>query len=179
MLEYRVTKYDPGKRDAEGRYIVDDWISRSQIGEEFGGRRLSEEDYQRVEDAYVEAALRMLRESGVERLAVHGLENARGYRPATFDLAEGAILASGAIGEAVRGLLREHFWCRLASADGAYVHVGRDFYLYLGVPRPVPESISLAQASGLFVEPFASPYAADPDDEQPNERLHRSPRTGA
>jgi hypothetical protein len=55
-------------------------------------------------------------------------------------------------------MLRGDFWCRLESA-GAFVHVGYDYYVYVGVPVESPEAAALARQLGLFVEPFRSPYS--------------------
>jgi len=51
--------------------------------------------------------------------------------------------------------------CRLEGAD-AFVHVGWDYYMYVGVPRPCPAACRQANDLGLYVEDFASPYRGDP-----------------
>src|SRR4051812_49375725 len=61
MYQYRVTKYDPAKRDRWGAYPEDEWISQCQIGQAFGGVVLTAAEYQRVENAYVTAALAFIR----------------------------------------------------------------------------------------------------------------------
>lgn len=167
MVEYRVTKGDPGNRDLNGRYTTGEWTSWSQVGQEVAGRVLTIQDYWKVEDAYVIAAVQMLSESGVEWLAVCGLENATGYVPATFDLHEGAILSGNGLQHALRCMLRERFWCRLEGDGGAYIHGGRDYDLYVGVPRPAPESTKTARAAGLFVESFGSSFRSDSRGEHP------------
>lgn len=168
MFEYRVTKYDPGNRDRDEGYCVDEWTSWSHVGEIFGNRLLTIQDYWKVEDAYVIAAVHMLSESGVDSLCVSGLKNEANYVPETFDLREGAVLAGNQLQHAVRCLLREYFWCRLEDDGKAYLHVGPDLHLYIGVPRPVPESIGTAHEAGLFVCAFASPYKTLFRGKQPN-----------
>ncbi len=155
MFEYRVTKYDPSFRDANGAFTRDEWISVTDIGRSFGGEKLTREEYQRVEDAYVATALAFLREAGVEALTVAGLEN-HGGTPLAFT--EGSVLLLEQIGEVIRWVLREEFWCRL-EATGAFVHLGYDYYTYLGVPRRCPQAEQFARQQGLFVEPFHSPYS--------------------
>jgi hypothetical protein len=44
---YRVTKYDPALRTESGAYTGDDWTMFSQIGEAFGGVRLTRATYLR------------------------------------------------------------------------------------------------------------------------------------
>ena len=34
-MYYRITKYNPEFRDEEGRYILDEWTSVTDIGKEF------------------------------------------------------------------------------------------------------------------------------------------------
>ncbi len=154
MVEFRVTKYDPAHRDARGAYTRDEWTAVSDIGRAFGGVVLTAAAYQRVEDAYATAAVAFLREAGVAALAVTGLEN---HATVPLPFAEGSSLGQAEIGGVVRRVLREEFWCRLEGAE-AFVHLGYDYYMYIGVPRPCPEAEMLARSLGLFVEPFQSPH---------------------
>jgi hypothetical protein len=163
VFEFRVTKYDPANRDCRGAYARDEWTSVSDIGRAFAGVVLTEAEYQRVEDAYATSAVAFLREAGVSALVVAGLEN---HAAVPLPFANGSSLGLSEVGEAVRRVLREEFWCRLEGA-GAFVHVGWDYYMYVGVPGPCPSAATLARQLGLFVEPFRSPYSeqrqAEPD----------------
>jgi hypothetical protein len=136
MIEYRVTKYDPRLRDPSGRYLLDEWTSAGDVGRPFGGVLLTYEEYRRVEDAYV------------------ALENHRRHPEAPL---EGATLVGPLLEQAIRSILREEFWCPLEGGD-CFLHFGWDYYMYVGVPGPCPEACLLATGSGLFVEPFRSPY---------------------
>ncbi len=156
MHQFRVTKYDPAHRDTTGAYLLDDWTSSSDVGRVFGGTTLTPERYQAVEDAYVSTALSFLSESGISHLRVAGLES----RPPTKDApSEGDEVSLEALEVVLRGLLRERFWCRLEAANG-FIHVGWDYYMYVGVPQGCPAASAAASAQGLFVESFPSPYAA-------------------
>ncbi len=154
MFEYRVTKYDPALRDGDA-YTQGEWTAYSDIGRPFGGVVLTSDQYQRVEDAYVAAALDFLREAGVSALLAIGLENGGGS-PAS--LIEGSMLSLEQLGDAIPRLLREEFWCRL-EGSGAFVHVGYDYYKYVGVPQACPQAEQKAGRLGLFVEPCSSPYS--------------------
>ncbi len=153
MFEYRVTKYDPTRRDARGAYTWEEWSSFGDIGQSFGGQVLTVGEYRRIEDAYVSAALAYLREVGVEALAVEGLE-AHGSPP---PFAAGDSLGLSETAEVIRRVLREEFWCRL-EGPAAFVHIGYDYYMYVGVSRACPEAERLSQRLGLYVEAFRSPY---------------------
>ena len=162
MFEYRITKYDPAGRDDRGAYSRDEWTAYGDIGRTFGGEVLTLAEYQRVEEAYVAAALAFLREAGVETLTVEGLE-ARDHSPG---IADGLSLGLSTVAEVVRRALREEFWCRLEGPE-AFVHIGWDYYLYVGVPRTCPAAERLAQRVGLHAESFRSPYRClgpDPRD---------------
>lgn len=156
MFQYRVTKYDPARRDAAGAYTLDEWTSFSDVGRTFSTGTLSSAEYQRIEDAYVAAARAFLQEAGVASLTVVGLENPRGV---ALPFAEGAELSAEAAGAILPRLLREEFWCRLES-DVGFVHVGYDYAMYLGVAQPCPAAEALAYRLGLFMEPLPSPYIA-------------------
>jgi hypothetical protein len=154
LFEFRVTKYDPAHRDRHGIYTRDEWTGVSDIGRAFGGVVLTEPEYRRVEDAYATTAVAFLREASVETLAVAGLENDTAV-PLLF--AEGSLLGLAEVEHAVQRMLRAEFWCRLEGA-GAFVHVGYDYYMYVGVPVACPDAAALARQFGLFTEPFPSPY---------------------
>jgi hypothetical protein len=153
LFEYRVTKYDPAFR-VRGAYKREEWISVSDIGKSFGGVVLTEAEYQRVEDAYITAALSFLSEAGLTELVVEGLEY-RGGSPLPFS--EGSVLRGAELGQALRRVLREEFWCRFEAPNG-FIHVGYDYYMYVGVPQSCPESQKLVRELGLFAEPLESPY---------------------
>lgn len=159
MKEYRVTKYNPRLRDPQGAFVGDDWTSVSQVGQSFGGIALTEQEYRRVEQAYVEVALAFLNECGVVALRVKGLENPR-REPLTLD--EGILLSAEQLPDVMGRILREQFWCRL-EAEIAFVHFGWDYYMYVGVPHRCVAAERKATALGLYVEEFVSPYHNEAD----------------
>jgi hypothetical protein len=155
MQHYRVTKYNPARRDVSGAYLVDDWTSHSDIGKSFGGVTLTEEIYVAAENAYLESAAAFLQEAGVRELAVVGLQNAGAEANPPL---EGAAVSTERISEVLRSLLRGEYWCKLEGSS-AFVHIGWDYYMYIGVLAPCPFAQRLARSRGLFVEQFRSPYA--------------------
>ena len=154
MIEYRVTKYDPANRDTGGAYTFPEWTSFSDIGCMFNGSRLSEAEHLQAENAYIVSALEFLRESGVSSLSVRELENPGG---AVLPFGEGASLSLEQLKTALSRTLREEFWCKLEGAD-AFIHIGYDYYMYVGVPVRCPNAERVAGELGLFVEHFQSPY---------------------
>jgi hypothetical protein len=155
--EYRVTKYNPAFRDRSGAYTKVEWTMFRQIGQTFSGMVLTSNEYERVEKAYIQSALSFLRESGLLTMKVAGLENSRNL---PLDFQSDSVLPLDRIGEIIRGILREEFWCRLEGSD-AFLHLGWDYYMYIGVPNLCPAARARATELGLFVEECASPYAKD------------------
>jgi hypothetical protein len=52
---WRVTRYDPARRDERGAYRGETWTSISDVGKVFEGHKLTIDEYERVETAYVDA----------------------------------------------------------------------------------------------------------------------------
>ena len=57
MFCWRITKYDPKYRDSRGAFLKNDWISFSEVGDIFEGKKLTIEDYLKVENAYVASVI--------------------------------------------------------------------------------------------------------------------------
>ncbi|HEX6099739.1 MAG TPA: hypothetical protein VF432_25720 [Thermoanaerobaculia bacterium] len=150
LIEKRVTKYDPARRNAAGQYLSEEWTSFGDVG-----TSVTLEEYQQFETGYITAALELLRGSGLSGLRVAGLENPANHA-IPFD--EGTWLTLDALEEAFRLVLREQIWCRFEDDSGAFVHFGWDYSMYVGVTRTTPRAIAAAERLGLFVEDFPSPY---------------------
>ena len=167
MQRLRVTRYDPARRDAEGRFLDDTWTSVSDIGKRFGGQVLTAEEYLRVEAAYVETILGLLSAAGVPELVVSGVEqhdlpvgwtlpDDEELRRELDRVADGVVVSGAVLARVIRLALREHLWCKLSAANGAYVHFGYDYYTYVGVPGT---GVAAARQGAIFVEPdFPSPH---------------------
>jgi hypothetical protein len=168
--EWRITKYDPARRDGSGAFRGEGWTSWADIGRQFNGRVLTLSDYLETEDRYAAAALAFFRRAGVPRLAVEGLERPDDPPPRAVEygladllhegrpLHEGQRLAEAAVARTVRLMLRELVWCRLEAPGRFFIHVGYDFYMYVGSRADMPDAVEDAQALGLYVEQFDSPY---------------------
>lgn len=155
--QYRVTKYDPSYRDANGSFLRDDWTSHSDIGRIYNGAPLPESQYLAVEGAYLLSVEEFLSEAGIETLQLRGLENnARRALPQFIQPL--ALLSVPQCVEFARIALREVAWGKLVAPGRAYVHFGYDYYMYLGLPTRCLKAITAAHARGLFVERFRSPY---------------------
>jgi hypothetical protein len=96
-----------------------------------------------------------LDESGTSRVVAEDVES----HSQTFCVGEGAGLSPIEATDAVRQMLREEGWCRLADGDRFYIHIGWDYYVYVGTEQPCERSVALAEAKRLYVDrDFPSPY---------------------
>lgn len=149
MKEYRITKYNPSYRNESGHYLdKEEWTSYSEVGD-----KVTLEEYLKVEQSYIESAIEFVKNSGVSILKVQGLED----HDKSSNLVEGLEISLDSFGCVLKALLREEFWCKLESKN-AFIHVGYDFYMYIGVKALNSDCTKKAQQRGLFVEDFESPY---------------------
>jgi hypothetical protein len=152
MKQYRVTKYNPMYRGPDGAYTRSEWTSYNDIG-----KSISEEKYLEVENSYIESALKFLEEQNISELEIEYLENIKNHKEPGIMLSEGESLNYEAITKVLKGILREKYWAKLAFKN-AFIHLGWDYYMYIGVPNEARTAKEFATSRGLFVEEFQSPY---------------------
>lgn len=164
MYTWRISKYDPSARDAQGRYLVDDWTAVTDIGATFGGRLLTADEYTRVEAAYIETALALWAEGKPGALKVASLE---WYGPNQSPLAapfndivasgqslrEGTVIDSEELLALVCRLnLREIAWCRIVGKKKFCIRFGYDYYMYVRSAHPCADAVARSRSLGLFAE---------------------------
>ncbi len=163
MYEYRVTKYDPALRGADGTYQASTWTSVGDIGSRFAGSDFTAEAYLATENLYVRAIEEALRVTNVDRVCMTDLESFGAVQPDNLPPLDLGFLSNKTDGLSeqetttlARAVLRELVWAKLQGSDGFYVHFGWDYYMYIG-----GSSLQLADflSPGVFVEPFKSPYS--------------------
>lgn len=165
--QWRITKYNPAYRNAEGHYLRDEWTSASEIGKSFHGEILTLEDYLQVENAYVDTVMKFLEVYQIENvrlihLETYGLSDVDKSSPlydAAFDtisLAEDMLVTIAQIPIVCKMTLREYIYCQLITED-FFVQFGYDYYLFIGANSIRQEAIQFARQH-LFVEQMMSPY---------------------
>jgi hypothetical protein len=157
MHQYRVTKYDPAFRDASGAYTKKDWTSFGDISRSHNGVAFSEDEYLRVESAYIDAARKFIVEDDCRALRVLGIENRTASAHAPRD---GSLISVEDLPAVCRSILREEFWCRL-EAEGRFLHFGYDYYMYVGVKSKCAVSIAAATASAQEAKCLADDFVAE------------------
>ena len=149
MHEFRITKYDPSKRNDSGHYLdKNEWTEFSDVG-----KSVTIEDYEKIESAYIKSAVEMIKGGGITSLEVVGLEN----HFKKCKLKENMNISVLSLEPVLRSLLRGDCWFRLESSH-AFIHIGYDYYMYVGVSKVDQTALKDAESRGLYVEKFISPY---------------------
>jgi len=167
MYYWRVTKYNPFYRDNQGRYKREEWTSIADIGKFYRGEELTIEEYQVIENAYVEAVILAMGELEIKSLKVKELE-IRDYvvydgisdfkSKHFYEIVQASKDVSiENIPYLVKLILREILWAKLES-DDLFVHFGYDYYMYFVARKELKKSAKIISENGLFVENFKSPY---------------------
>ncbi|MCB2377644.1 hypothetical protein LGH70_08625 [Hymenobacter sp. BT635] len=170
MVTYRITKFDPAKRDKAGAYTDHaEWTSISDIGKSKYGSPTYEE-YEKVEMAYVAAITIVLAVNNIQSLSIDSLglytsradfesfktsERLRNLAVA-FDrdmagLKEGQAVPVTQIDQLIRLRLREIIWMDLI-APQVKVEFGYDYYMYVTCGELPAAAIKQIEETGLFVE---------------------------
>ena len=152
MKQYRVTKYNPAYRNNDGSYSNKEWTSFSDVG-----NSVTEDEYINIENSYIESALKFLEEYNVTTLSIKELENSGNCEEPGIKLVNGEALDLESLHKVIRNILREKYWAKLES-DNAFIHLGWDYYMYIGVPNEANKAKEYAVSKGLFVEEIQSPY---------------------
>lgn len=165
---WRITKYDPKKRNLQGWFLEDTWISYGDIGSVYQGKKLTYNEYVHVEDLYINAIVLLMNCLNVSHLQVKSLENHGSINEnPSIDteevifvngLEENDILSLKQVKIAVKLILRNYFWCKLVAKHKMFVHFGYDYYMYIGSRSECNDPIQKIRKSGLYVEDFESPY---------------------
>lgn len=151
MNHYRITKYNPQLR-IDGKYLLDEWTSISDVGNIISGHEFTMQEYERVEQNYINFVTRILHVCGIKQLRINQLENhnkLNWYNKQYLDITQ--------IKPFVRDCLREKCWGKL-EANNFYIHFGYDYYMYMGTNILENSMQEIAKEFKLYVESYKSPY---------------------
>lgn len=174
--QWRITKYNPDFRDEDGYYtLVKEWTCPSEIGKTINGNKFTIEEYLRVEAAYVETVIQFLIDSKRNTLRILRLNKVdisqEDKCSALYELGfedvkleEDAVVTIKEIRTISKMILRNFLSCEFYSKDEFFVHFGWDYYMFIGTCDNSLSAIDFAKRSGLFVEPFTSPYNLSEED---------------
>ena len=144
---WRISRYETELRARGTEW--ESWTDISDVGKSFNGLTLAMEEYLRVENQYVDAAIRIARDATSDPFLIRDL----GYQDAEFALREGQPLVPSDMASVVRGNLRGRLDCGLVSADGACdVSFGYDLYMYVEATTACERAVEEVERGGLCVE---------------------------
>lgn len=159
QTELRVSKYDLALRDERGAFTGDAWTSVSDVGDIFGGEVLTLHRYLEVESHHLQVVATFLAEAETDHTMVRDPER---YEARCWPV-DGKRLTRLESVDLVREMLRERGFCRLEAHRDVYIHVGHDYYVYMGGNVSSEQTRLAAAQVGLFVDPqFVSPYHLNP-----------------
>ena len=149
MNEYRVTKYNPDNRNELGHYLdLSEWTEFSDVG-----KSVTLDEYEVIESAYINSALDLITNSKTVGLTIESLEDYQG----SCEYKDEELVPFSKLPGVVRSLLRGEYWCKLVAKEG-FIHIGYDYYMYVGSSISDADTISRVINRGLYVENFISPY---------------------
>ena len=170
MVSYRITKFNPQKRNDDGSYMdSSEWTAISDIGKPKFNNPTYEE-YEKIETAYVDTVKIILNEMNVDFLKVDSIElydTKKDFKKhekngrlkniiVDFDK-EVKILKNGLkldliqLDKIIRLILRETVWMLLVN-ENIEIRFGFDYYMYIKCFDIKPSTIAHIEKSGLFVE---------------------------
>jgi hypothetical protein len=164
--QWRVTKYDPSKRNSDGSYAENEWVGVFELNHTFNAKTFTVNDYLETEEKYVNAAIRFFDETHEKSVILHdwhkdGTGNTD-MMPFNLDISQdfkdGQSISRESLPLVMRMLLRNIAHCSIEIKDKFFIHIGWDFYMYVGSSTDLPDAVSEVRQTGLFVEPFISPY---------------------
>jgi len=126
--------------------LLDEWTCFSDVGDS-----VTLEEYQKVEQAYIDSATEFAQTWSDSSVTITGLED----HDRNTHLKEGQTLEIKELAPVLRSILRNEFWCRLEAKDG-FIHFSWDYYMYVGVSDADENLIKKANQRELFVEPCTS-----------------------
>ena len=163
MYSWRITKYDPLKRDADGSYLDnEEWTCFSDVG-----TKVSIEEYQIMEEKYLNAVTTFMAEMSLNKVYVIALEqgsdevinqNAKEFLSRIW---MGKAVTIQEVQELAKLTLRNVIWCKLGYKKQFFIQFGYDYYMYIGANEECAKAKEIVKETGLFIEDFKSPYLSN------------------
>ena len=163
MYYYQVTKYNPIYRNEKGWYTKEEWTDFSCVGHEFEGKLCTLEDYEYIENLYINAVLTFMDCMNVDYLKCSKLEkrrkklNIQGVSKELKILYEkicpGMKISKQELSILLKIVIRRYLWCELIHDDKKmFVSFSYDFYMFIGVEKECKDAVDKINRLGLFDE---------------------------
>ncbi len=160
MRCYRISKYDPQKRNLKGFYQAEEWTSISDIGRIFAGDELTLDEYLKTEKNYLCFLRQLVEQLGRKKLWLRGLEC---YQECSTSWENGQRVDNN--DEYLcfaQDCLREQCWGKIIGKS-FFVHFGYDYYVYIATNMDFRILHQIANSNDLYIEKIKSPYIEKKD----------------
>ena len=168
MFCWQITKYNPKYRNADRAYLKDEWTEYGDIGKTFEGKKLTYEEYEKVEEAHIKAVLLFMDCLGIDSLKVVHLSkdcnHADSVTVADIKIKNNTYYTREIIIFIIKSILRYEFWCIL-EAKSMRVRFEYDYYMLLACKVPCTSIIQQIEQLGLFVETKGCDFLFDEEDD--------------
>jgi hypothetical protein len=145
---WRVSRYEPALR-ARGSER-ESWTDHSDVGKCFNGITLTEEEYLRVENLYIDAVTRFAVDAAGDVFEVVYV----GHQETGFGVSRGQTIPRSDLAPLVRGNLRGDLDCALQAAAGTcQIEFGFDLYIRVAAVNACERAVAETERAGLYVEP--------------------------
>jgi hypothetical protein len=145
---WRVSRYEPALRAAGSEWAS--WTDYSDVGKTFNGMVLTEQEYLRVENLYLDAAARFAADAAAEVFEVVYVD----HQQDGFELFAGQKLPRSDLGPVVRGSLRGTLDCALQAVSGTcQFEFGFDLYMRVAAQSACDRAVTEVERAGLYLEP--------------------------
>lgn len=145
MKEFRISKYNPIYYTS-GKYSLDEWTAYSDIGQIFGKKIFTKEDYIDVENNYILFVKEILKKTQITHMLITKYEN---YSNLSWK--NNQKLSNQLIDLFMRNCLREECWGVLYSKN-LIIYVGYDYYLHLVCDLDYSTLNNIATSNSLFCQ---------------------------
>lgn len=146
--------------------MKDEWVGIFELNETFDGKTFTVDDYLEVEQKYVDAAVGFFRETNEKYLTLRNWQKyesgSASVKPYGLDIStdftDNQSISINSLPVVIRMMLRDIAHCEIEIKNIFFIHIGWDFYMYIGSAFNLPAAIDDVNRSGLFVEECTSPH---------------------
>lgn len=167
-IDYRqhshsISKYSPENYSEDGRYLADEWTSFDDIGNVFNGVLLTESEYLKYEDKYINTIIEIASASGISYFTIGYAEKGNGddqklnlspeMRGMLSKAAQGKRLNLSQTALYLRLLLREACWGVLVNErHRTQIEVGYDYYVNVHSKLSTETLSRIVHDNGLYFD---------------------------
>lgn len=149
-----IVKYKPEGYNEEGVYTLDEWTDYSEIGRSFSGKVLTMEEYELVENDYINCVMDIIQYVNIKYLRISLFGRKRVIRLKNKSYKEGSRIKAEDIRPILRANLRNEYGCALVNVKRDFqVDFGWDYYMHVVCLIPHDELEKIVTANHLYLNP--------------------------